>query len=142
MDHPPDDIISPLTESVNAPGLSEAQDIAEAVLDAEARIEELTKEMAKSKGGRPSETVRNNVESYQTTKAEQLQRVGIKQDTAERFERIAAHPKAVEAAKEQAREEGRIVTRQDVLNRIPAARPKQQRHNHKKRSALADAPLL
>ncbi|MBQ1790375.1 MAG: hypothetical protein II008_09365 [Oscillospiraceae bacterium] len=73
--------------------------------------------MEKSKGGRPKETADNVVDSF-PTKREQLDEIGISQKTAERFETLAKHPEAVEKAKAVAREEGRIVTRQDVLTDI------------------------
>ena len=100
--------------------LQEAQEIAEAVLDAEAKIGELTKDMEKAVN---QYAIRNGAES----KSSQLQSVGIKQDTAERYERLARHPKTVERAKADARAEGRIVTRQDVLNRIaPPSKSRRQ----------------
>lgn len=97
--------------------LEEAQEIADAVLDAEVKIGELTAQMQKSVGGRPSKTIRTDAESIKT-KSEQLAEIGIKQDTAERFERMASNPKAVKAAKEEARQNNEIVTRAAVLRKI------------------------
>lgn len=101
--------------------LSEAQDLAEATLDAEVKIGELTARMEKAAGGdRKSGAFKINsgVDFEKTPKAEQLKKAGLKQHTAERFERLAAHPKEVERAKAQARKEGRIVTRQDAMSSI------------------------
>lgn len=98
--------------------LSEAQEIAEAVLDAEAKLGELTSKMEKSVGGRPSETKDTNVHSLSETKAQQLEEIGITEKQKQRFESLAKHPEQVEQAKADARAEGRIVTRADVLNRI------------------------
>ena len=106
-----------LAQEVYQQKLTEAQDIADAVLDAEVRMGQLTAVMEKSKGGRPKETADNVVESF-PTKREQLDEIGISQKTAERFETLAKHPEAVEKAKAAAREDGRIVTRQDVLTKI------------------------
>lgn len=111
-----------LAREVRDQKLQEGQEIGEAVLDAEVKIGELTKEMEKSVGGRPSKTNPTDGESFQT-KAEQLKELGITH--AERFETLANHPKVVEQAKADARAEGRIVTRSDVLNRI--APPKSTR---------------
>lgn len=109
-----------LANEVHEQKLIEAQDIAEAVLDAEVKIGELTAQIEKSKGGRPSETVDNAVDSFAKTKSETLREIGIPQKTAERFERLAKHPDLIQEAKESAREHGEIVTRQDVINRIAA----------------------
>jgi len=106
-----------LAKEVHDQKLLEAQEIAEAVLDAEVKVGELTAEIEKSKGGRPSETIRNGAESF-PTKSEQLRQIGIKQDTAERFEHLARHPEAVEQAKREARQNGEVVTRQKALDII------------------------
>lgn len=109
-----------LAKEVHEQKLQEAQEIAEAVLDAEAKIGELTSKMETSQGQRTDiEHIRNGADK---SKKAQLQTIGISQDTAERFETLARHPETVEKAKADARAEGRIVTRQDVLNRIVAPR--------------------
>lgn len=105
-----------LAKEVHEQKLVEAQEIAEAVLDAEVQIGKLTAQIEKG-AGRPKEIINSAVEN-KSTKAERLQEIGIPQHTAERFERLAKHPETVAQAKEDARAEGRIVTRQDVLNRI------------------------
>ena len=106
-----------LAKEVHEQKLAEAQDIADAVLDAEVKIGELTKAIPTAQGARTE--LSNNAD----TKSQKLEHIGLDKQQASRFERLASHPQAVEAAKTQAREEGRIVTRQDVLNRIPATRP-------------------
>lgn len=109
-----------LAKEVHEQKLREAQDIADAVLDAEVRIGELTRAMPKASGRRSDlEPNRNGAERL-TTKTERLAEIGIKPDTANRYESLAAHPEAVEKAKAEARVEGRIVTRQDVLNKVTA----------------------
>lgn len=100
-----------LAKEVHEQKLREAQDIADAVLDAEVRIGELTRAMPKASGRRSDlEPNRNGAERL-TTKTERLAEIGIKPDTANRYESLAAHPEAVEKAKAEARVEGRIVTR-------------------------------
>lgn len=107
-----------LAKEVHEQKLVEAQEIAEAVLDAEVQIGKLTAQIEKASGARNDlKPIDNAVERLQT-KSEALQEIGIPQHTAERFERLAKHPETVAQAKEDARAEGRIVTRQDVLNRI------------------------
>ncbi|MBQ1297153.1 MAG: hypothetical protein IIY21_24120 [Clostridiales bacterium] len=117
-----------LAKEVHEQKLQEAQEIAEAVLDAEAKIGELTSKMKTSQGQRTDiEHIRNGADK---SKKAQLQTIGISQDTAERFETLARHPETVEKAKADARAEGRIVTRQDVLNRI--AEPTKSKHQFMK----------
>lgn len=102
-----------LAKEVHDQKLLEAQEIAEAVLDAEVKVGELTAEIPKAKN--QHDAVRNGAES---TKSEQLKSIGIKQDTAERFEHLARHPEAVEQAKREARQNGEVVTRQKALDII------------------------
>ena len=126
-----------LAVEVHEQKLSEAQDIAEAVLDAEMKIGELTKRMDKSVGGRPSETKDTAVHSF-STKSRQLEEIGIKEKTKQRFEQLATHPETVEKAKADARAEGRIVTRQDVISRIVTPKPKQQTFKEMKQTAVVE----
>lgn len=101
-----------LAKEVHEQKLAEAQDIADAVLDAEVKIGELTSRMEKAQGARTE--LGNNAD----TKSKKLEDIGLDKQQASRFERLAKHPETVEKAKADARAEGRIVTRQDVLNRI------------------------
>ena len=113
-----------LAKEVHEQKLQEAQEIAEAVLDAEAKIGELTSKMEKA-------TVNQYVQSNTAvTKQNQLDSIGISKMQASRFETLARHPETVEKAKADARAEGRIVTRQDVLNRI--AEPTKSKHQFMK----------
>lgn len=108
-----------LAAEVHEQKLQEAQEIAEAVLDAETKLGELTAKMEKAAN---QYAIRNGAES----KAAQLKSIGLKQDTAERFEKLAKHPEVVEQAKADAKAEGRIVTRQDVLMRIAPPKTNKQ----------------
>lgn len=109
-----------LAQEVHQQKLQEAQEIAEAVLDAEVQIGKLTAAIPKASGGdRKSKNFKNDtVVDFEKPKSEALEEIGIHQKQAERFERIAKYPEAVEKAKEEARQEGRIVTRQNVLDEI------------------------
>ena len=119
-----------LAKQVHEQKLAEAQEIAEAVLDAEVKIGQLTSKMPKAKGGAPfHSTNRNDAES---TKAEQLAKAGIKQDTAERYEQLYRHSSLnpdnkgkdiVEQAKAEARERGEVVSRTAVIRQIAAETP-------------------
>lgn len=103
-----------LAQEVHEQKLREAQDIADAVLDAEVRIGELTARMPKAQGFASS--ICNSGET--NTKEEQLSEIGLTRQQANRFETLAAHPEVVEQVKAEAREEGRIVTRESVLKEI------------------------
>lgn len=120
-----------LAKEVHEQKLQEAQEIAEAVLDAETKLGELTKAMETAQGQRKDlEHIPNGgVKS----KKEQLQELGINHH--ERFETLANHPEVVEQAKADARAEGRIVTRSDVLNRIAPPKTHKQTMNEIKRQA-------
>ena len=98
--------------------LAEGQEIAEAVLDAEVRLGELRKSVARSAGGRPEKTAPIDGNSFKTEIQAFDEKAQLKRTDASRLQTMAAHPDAVEAAKAKARDEGRIVTRQDVLNVI------------------------
>ncbi len=106
-----------LAKEVHEQKLAEAQEIADAVLDAEVKIGELTSKMEKAANQYASN-------SGVTTKKEKLEEIGLTKMQAMRFESLAKHPRAVEKAKADARAEGRIVTRQDALNRIATPKPK------------------
>ena len=111
-----------LAAEVHEQKLQEAQEIAEAVLDAETKLGELTKAMETAQGKRKDLEHSNTV----VTKSEQLKEIGIDKMTAHRFEQLAAHPEQVERAKADAKAEGRIVTRQDVLMRIAPPKTNKQ----------------
>lgn len=111
-----------LAKEVHEQKLQEAQEIAEAVLDAEAKIGELTSKMEKATNQYSAKD-----SGVHSTKSEQLEQIGITEKQKQRFETLARHPETVEQAKEDARAEGRIVTRQDVLNRIAPPKSEKQR---------------
>lgn len=113
-----------LAQEVHQQKLQEAQEIAEAVLDAEVQIGKLTSELPKAKN--QHDAIRNGADS---TKSEALKEAGIKQDTAERFERLAKHPEAVAEAKAIARERGEVVTRSSVNAIIAANAPRPPKKN-------------
>lgn len=100
--------------------LAEGQEIAEAVLDAEVRLGELRASVPRSAvGDRKSEKIKiRNDAKFESPLQEFDEKANIKKDDAARFEAIAKHPDIVEQAKADARDEGRIVTRQDVLRAI------------------------
>ena len=92
----------------------EAQQLAEAVIDAEVRIGELMRQIPKAQGAR------TELGNTAVTKLEALENAGINKMTANRFEQMSRHPEAVAAAKAEAREADDIVTRSAVLDKIKA----------------------
>lgn len=103
-----------LAKEVHEQKLAEAQEIAEAVLDAEVKLGELTAKMETAAGTRSDLKPKDTA----VPKSAQLEKIGITEKQKQRYEKLAKHPKAVESAKEIAREEGRVVSRQDVLDLI------------------------
>lgn len=103
-----------LAAEVHEQKLAEAQDIAEAVLDAEAKLGELTSRMETAQGRRTDIEHSNSG----VTKSKQLEQIGLSKMDASRYENLAAHPEIVEQAKAEARANGEIVTRQTVINKI------------------------
>lgn len=92
----------------------EAQQLAEAVIDAEVRIGELMRQMPTAQGAR-TELVPTDGK-----KLEKLAEMGFSSSAANRFEQMSKHPEAVAAAKAEAREADEIVTRSAVLEKIKA----------------------
>lgn len=92
----------------------EAQQLAEAVIDAEVRIGELMRQMPTAQGAR-TELVPTDGK-----KLEKLAEMGFSSSAANRFEQMSKHPEAVAAAKAEAREADDIVTRSAVLDKIKA----------------------
>lgn len=112
-----------LAQEVRAQKLAEAQDIAEAVLDAEVRIGELMREVPKATTNHknPDLEIDTGVD-FLKKKAQVIKDAGFTQKQAERFQTIAAHPDSVAQAKAEARDNEEIVTRSSVLQKIKAQR--------------------
>lgn len=106
-----------LAQEVREQKLHEAQDIADAVLDAEARIGELMAKVPKNQVGRPPKNNDSAVDIL-PTKSEVIREAGFTPKQVERFQTIAKHPEAVEQAKEEARTKDEIVTRSAVFQKI------------------------
>lgn len=127
-----------LAQEVRTQKLAEAQDIAEAVLDAEVRIGELMREVPKASGGdRRSEDFKNNTDvTFEKTKAEVIAEAGFTTMQVSRFETLAAHPEIVEQAKAEARENDDIVSRSLVLEKVKAQKREELREQRD--SAIQD----
>ena len=111
-----------LANEVHEQKLIEAQDIAEAVLDAEVKIGELTAQIEKGSGGDHGNQHTGgkscSAETFAKTKTDTLKDIGLSKFTAYRFEQLAKNPEKVKEAKEAARESGSIVTREAVEKKI------------------------
>lgn len=92
--------------------LEEAQQIAEVVTDAECRIGELLQNTELNKGGRPSA---NKTSRPQSTS---LKDIGISKDQSSQFQFMANHPESVAKAKERARKDGTVLSRNAVIQQI------------------------
>ena len=111
-----------LAQEVREQKLREAQDISEAVLDAEVRIGELMAKVPKATtvsgnqytGKWKNDTVVDNPKS----KADVIRDAGFTPKQVQRFQTLAAHPEIVEQAKAEARENDDIISRAAVLNKI------------------------
>lgn len=109
-----------LAQEVREQKLKEAQDIADAVLDAEVRIGELMSRVPKASGGdRRSENFKSdNGVVFEKPKADIIRDAGFTPKQVQRFQTLAAHPEIVEQAKAEARENDDIVSRSLVLNMV------------------------
>ena len=103
-----------LAKEVHQQKLLEAQEIAEAVTDAEVRMGELLKETVRHKGGRIKQSSAND----------RLADIGISKDQSAQFQLMASHPEDVEKAKAQAKERGEVLSRSAVLKEIGKHAPK------------------
>lgn len=118
-----------LAHEVYEQKLQEAQEIAEIVLDSQAKLGELMREIPKESGGdRRSEDFKStNGGTFENTKTQAVakmmgmdgekDKVKVKHMIS-RFEALAAHPEVVEQAKAEARESNELVTRSAVLAKI------------------------
>lgn len=107
-----------LANEVHEQKLIEAQDIAEAVLDAEIKIGELTAKIEKAAENQYTKVLSDSTGTKQKSKTETLKELGIPKRTVYRFEQLAKNPEKVKEAKEAARESGSIVTREAVEKKI------------------------
>jgi hypothetical protein len=111
----------------------EALMLSEALLDAEMKIGEMTKEIPKAGGGdRRSEVFKSDtgVGFEKQTKAEVIESLGFNEKQVERFETLADNPDLVEQVKAEARENDDLPTRSAVLS-LAKARKERDEKNQK-----------
>lgn len=111
-----------LAQEVREQKLREAQDISEAVLDAEVRIGELTMMVPKASGGDHGNQYtggKNSSEAnFAKSKGDIIRESGFTPKQVSQFQRMATNPEAVARAKAQAREDGDILSRSKVLQEV------------------------
>lgn len=105
-----------LAQEVREQKLREAQDISEAVLDAEVRIGELMARVPKKQGF--ASVIHDTDVANVETKQDVIRNAGFTPKQVQRFQTLAAHPEIVEQAKAEARENDDIVSRSMVLNKV------------------------
>lgn len=100
--------------------LRRAQEEAENLIDVRVRIGELYQSIPEESGKRTDMQPECDAAPRLSQKQQFKQQSGLSNDQAKRYAKLANHPKAVEAAKADARERNDVVSQQDVLNRIIA----------------------
>lgn len=106
-----------LAQEVREQKLAEAQEIAEAVLDAEVRIGELMAQVPTQSKYNASKRQDTDVQSFQT-KTSVIEQAGFTPKQVQRFETLAKHPEIVAQAKAEARENDDVVSRSLALTMI------------------------
>ena len=107
-----------LAQEVREQKLKEAQEISEAVLDAEVRIGELMAKVPKRQGF--AAAIHDTAVANAETKEKVIEKAGFTPKQVQRFEMLAAHPEIVAQAKAEARENDDIVSRSLVLSMVKA----------------------
>ena len=109
-----------LAKDVRKQKLQEAQEINDAVLDAEMRIGELMAKVPKATPNNNPFHEKDTAVHFVKPKADVIREAGFTPKQVQRFETLAAHPDVVEQAKAEARENDDIASRSDILKRIKA----------------------
>jgi len=109
-----------LAQEVREQKLREAQDISEAVLDAEVRIGELMAKVPKATPNNNPYHEKDTADVLVKTKADVIRDAGFTPKQVQRFQTLAAHPEIVAQAKAEARENDDIVSRSLVLSMVKA----------------------
>lgn len=100
---------------------AEAQEIAELVTLSEMRMGEMLSEIPKATKDNARKQIGIGADLIKP-KSQVLKELNIGQDTAERYQQMAAHPEIVEQAIAEARENDDIVSRASVLRKIQEAK--------------------
>lgn len=132
-----------LAEEVRKQKMAEAQEIAEAVLDAETKLGELMAKVPKASGGdRRSDSFKNDSGVHFETKTEVIEKAGFTPKQVQRFETLAKNPDIVEQAKAEARENDDIVSRSLVLNMVKSKKKEEQLEQAKQHIMEQNRPTV
>lgn len=110
-----------LAKEVREQKKQEAQLLGEALLDAEAKIGEMLKQIPKDnsfRGNQHKERQADSTVDLPKPKKEVLRDLGFNEKQAERFETLADNKEIIEQVKAEARENEEIPTRTAVLNKV------------------------
>lgn len=116
-----------LAQEVREQKLREAQDISEAVLDAEVRIGELMAKVPKATENQYTKVQSDSGVAKQKSKADVIRDAGFTPKQVQRFQTLAAHPEIVAQAKAEAREKDDIVSRSLVLEKVKQKKREENR---------------
>lgn len=134
-----------LAQEVREQKLAEAQEIAEAVLDAEVRIGELMAQVPTQSKYNASKRQDNGVQSFHT-KTSVIEQAGFTPKQVQRFETLAKHPEIVAQAKAEARENDDVVSRSLALTMIRNQEKAEQRAEKmtalKEKAAVFDGNIV
>ena len=107
-----------LAKEVHQQKLAEAQELAEVVIEAEARLGELLKAIPKATTNHKKPDLENRNASNFKTKSEAVRDMGFNKDQVSEFQQMADKPEVIERAKAKAREENRVLSHSDVMKEI------------------------
>lgn len=119
--------------------LRRAQEEAENLIDVRVRIGELYQSIPEESGKRTDMQPECDVAPRLSQKQHFKQQSGLSDDQAKRYANLARHPKAVEAAKADARERNDVVSQQSVLRIISADAPSPQTTKQKETEEIHKA---
>ena len=127
-----------LAEEVRKQKMAEAQEIAEAVLDAETKLGELMAKVPKAQGKRTDKKPTDTA----VGKYDVIKEAGFTPKQVERFETLAKNPDIVEQAKAEARENDDIVSRSLVLNMVKSRKKEEQLEQAKQHIMEQNRPTV
>ena len=120
--------------------LKEGQIIGKVVLEAKARLGEMTAQMETASGGdRRSDSFKSQAgETFEKkpSKEEQLKKIGISKQKASVYEQIYKHPELMTEAIDDAEKHDEIVTEKAVMNKIRDEKKKQRKEKKTERKSF------
>jgi hypothetical protein len=129
-----------LAKGVREQKLREAQDLAGALLDAEARMGEILKAMPKQTAGRPSQISCSAATNL--SKSAIVKELGFEKTQAYRFEVLAEHLDLIEAVKAEAAESDKLPTRESVLSKANLQSRKEREVESTKAATRKASPII